>query len=105
MGYQKSHALIQCRWDGPISTTSKEEIKAHREKAKMEHASFTSFNHTSHLLNITLFHSPPPSSTLSHPPPPSSTFHQPLPPYPTLLHPLSPSSPLLHPLPLSSYLS
>ena len=51
--YQKSHALIQCRWDGPISTTSKEEIKAHLEKAKMEYASFTSFNHTSHLLNIT----------------------------------------------------
>ena len=48
--YQKSHALIQCRWDGPISTTSKEAIKAHLEKAKMEHASF---NHTSHLLNIT----------------------------------------------------
>ena len=50
--YQKSHALIQCRWDGPISTTSKEAIKAHLEKAKMEYASFKSFNHTSHLLNI-----------------------------------------------------
>merc|ERR1711942_294919 len=51
--HQKSHALIQCRWDGPISTTSKEAIKAHLEKAKMEYASFKSFNHTSHLLNIT----------------------------------------------------
>merc|ERR1712081_107042 len=51
--YQKSHAPIQCRWDGPISTTSKEAIKAHLEKAKMEYASFKSFNHTSHLLNIT----------------------------------------------------
>merc|ERR1711954_540217 len=51
--YQKSHALIQCRWDGPISTTFKEAIKAHLEKAKMEYASFKNFNHTSHLLNIT----------------------------------------------------
>ena len=48
--YQKSHALIQCRWDDPVSTASKESIKAHLKKAKMEHASF---NHTSHLLNIT----------------------------------------------------
>ena len=48
--YQKTHALIQFRWDDPVSTASKETIKAHLEKAKMEHASF---NHTSHLLNIT----------------------------------------------------
>merc|ERR1711954_235483 len=48
--YLKTHALIQCRWDDPVYTVSKEVIKAHLEKAKMEHASF---NHTSHLLNIT----------------------------------------------------
>merc|ERR1712081_116810 len=48
--YQRTHALIQCRWDDPVSTASKEAIKAHLEKAKIEHANF---NHTSHLLNIT----------------------------------------------------
>merc|ERR1711954_27842 len=48
--YQRTHALIQWRWDDPVTTASKESIKAHLEKAKIEHASF---NHTSHLLNIT----------------------------------------------------
>ena len=48
--HQKTHALIQCRWDDPVTTASKETIKAHLDKAKMEHASF---NNTSHLLNIT----------------------------------------------------
>ena len=48
--HQKTHTLIQCRWDDPVTSASKESIKAHLERAKLEHASF---NHTSHLLNIT----------------------------------------------------
>merc|ERR1711954_595787 len=47
---QKTHTLIQCRWDDLVTIASKETIKAHLDKAKMEHASF---NSTSHLLNIT----------------------------------------------------
>ena len=48
--YNKTHALIQCRWNDPVPLASKESIKTHLEKAEMEHASF---NHTSHLLSIT----------------------------------------------------
>ena len=48
--HQKSHTLIQCRWEDPVTSVSKESIKTHLEKAKFEHASY---NHTSHLLNIT----------------------------------------------------
>merc|ERR1711954_258708 len=47
---QKTHALIQCRWDDPVTIASKETIKAHLDKAKIE---YTSLNSTSHLLNIT----------------------------------------------------
>merc|ERR1712081_8752 len=46
----KTHTLIQCRWDDPVNSTSKDSIKAHLERANFE---FASFNHTSHLLNIT----------------------------------------------------
>ena len=48
--YNKTHALIQCRWNDPVPLASKETIKAHLKKADMEYASF---NHTSHLLSIT----------------------------------------------------
>ena len=48
--YNKTHALIQCRWNDPVPTASKETIKTHLEKAEMEHASF---NHTAHLLSVT----------------------------------------------------
>merc|ERR1711954_141711 len=43
--YNKTHALIQCRWNDPVPLASKESIKTHLEKADMEYASF---NHTSH---------------------------------------------------------
>jgi len=46
----KTHALIQCRWKDPVSPTSKQEILTHLKDADVE---FASFNHTSHLLNIT----------------------------------------------------
>merc|ERR1712081_66496 len=46
----KTHALIQCRWKDPVSPTSKQEILTHLKGADVE---FASFNHTSHLLNIT----------------------------------------------------
>merc|ERR1712112_157075 len=46
----KTHALIQCRWKDPLSPASQQEIKTHLKDADIEYASF---NHTSHLLNIT----------------------------------------------------
>merc|ERR1712081_137162 len=48
--HQKTHTIIECRCDDPVTSASKEIIKAYLERAKLEHASF---NHTSHLLNIT----------------------------------------------------
>merc|ERR1712081_145931 len=73
MGYNKTHALIQCRWNDPVPLASKETIKAHLEKAEMEYASF---NHTSHLLSITTkVHDPAKIFTTIH----------------TQLHPATPS--------------
>merc|ERR1712112_569065 len=46
----KTHTLIQCRWKDPVSPTTKQEILTHLKDADVEYASF---NHTSHLLNIT----------------------------------------------------
>jgi len=46
----KTHTLIQCRWKDPVSPATKQEILTHLKGADVEYASF---NHTSHLLNIT----------------------------------------------------
>ena len=48
--HKKTHSLIQCRWEDPVTPASKETIKTHLEKANFEYACY---NHTSHLLNIT----------------------------------------------------
>ena len=48
--HQKTHSLIQCRWENPITPESKETIKTHLKQANFEYAFY---NRTSHLFNIT----------------------------------------------------
>merc|ERR1711954_614630 len=57
--YNKTHALIQCRWNDPVPLALKDTIKTHLEKAEMEHASFI---HT---------HPHPSTPTHTHPHPPT----------------------------------
>merc|ERR1711954_331842 len=51
--YNKTHTLIQCRWNELVPLALQEIIKAHLKKTDMEYASF---NHTSNLLSITHTH-------------------------------------------------